>query len=126
MEDATMNYTFFGFGTLAYLAVIIFLIISVWKVYEKAGQAGWTSLIPFYNIIILLRIIGKPWWWLLLMIFIPVVNIIFTIWMTNLLSKSFGKGVGFTLGLIFLGFIFCPILGFGDAKYIGPAGEKKY
>ena len=44
--------------------------------------------------------------------------------MINLLSKSFGKDVGFTLGMIFLSFIFYPILGFGDAEYIGPAGDS--
>lgn len=44
--------------------------------------------------------------------------------MLNLLSKSFGKGVGFTIGLLFLPFIFMPILGFDKSiKYIGPAGE---
>jgi len=44
--------------------------------------------------------------------------------MINLLSKSFGKDVGFTIGLILLPVIFYPILAFGDAKYIGPAGRK--
>jgi hypothetical protein len=37
-------------------------------------------------------------------------------------ATSFGKDTGFGIGLIFLGFIFYPILGFGDAKYIGPNG----
>jgi len=68
----------------------------------------------------MLEIIGKPWWWLLLML-IPVVNLVFSIWAVNLLSKSYGHGVGFTLGLIFLSFIFIPILGLGESKYIGPA-----
>jgi len=107
-----------------YLVIVIFLIVSVWKVFEKAGQPGWASIIPIYNVIVLLKIVGKPWWWLLLML-IPIVNYIFVIWMTNLISKSFGKGVGFTLGLLFLGIIFWPILGFGDAKYIGPAGDPQ-
>lgn len=106
------------------LPVIIITIIAEWKIYTKAGQPGWACIVPIYNTFILLKIIGKPWWWLLLFI-IPGVNVIFTIWMTNLLSKSFGKSVGFTLGLIFLSFIFYPILGFGEAKYIGPAGSKK-
>lgn len=38
------------------------------------------------------------------------------------LSLSFGKGVGFTIGLLILGVIFYPILGFGDAEYQGPGG----
>ncbi len=102
-------------------AIGILVIVAEWMIYAKAGKPGWAVLIPFYNIIVLLEIIGKPWWWLLLL-FIPGANIVFGIWMTNLLSKSFGKEEGFTVGLIFLGFVFYPILGFGEAKYIGPAG----
>ncbi|MBS2209809.1 hypothetical protein KEM09_00230 [Carboxylicivirga mesophila] len=115
MEDVGL------FGGIIYMAVVVLLIASMWKIFEKAGKPGWACLIPIYNTIVLLEIVGKPWWWLLLML-IPVVNIILLIWVTNLLAKSFGKDVGFTLGLIFLWFIFYPILGFGDAKYQGPAG----
>ncbi|MGB4204015.1 MAG: DUF5684 domain-containing protein [Bacteroidales bacterium] len=104
------------------LALIVLMIVSQWKIYTKANKPGWACLIPIYNIIVLLEIIGKPWWWILLLL-IPVVNLIFSIWMTNLLSKSFGKEVGFTIGLIFIPIIFIPILGLGDAKYKGPAGS---
>jgi hypothetical protein len=55
---------------------------------------------------------------------IPIVNYIFIIWSYNLISKKFGKDVGFTLGLIFLSFIFWPILGFGDAKYEGASNQE--
>ena len=105
-----------------YLPIIILLIASQWKVYTKANQPGWACLIPVYNTIILLKIVGKPWWWLLLFL-IPVVNLIFTVWVANLLSKSFGKGVGFTLGLLLLPFVFYPILVFGSSQYNGPAGN---
>lgn len=108
-----------------YLAVIVFLLIlPMWKIYAKAGQPGWAIFIPIYNIIVMLKIVGKPWWWLLLML-IPIVNYVFIIWMLNLLSLSFGKNTGFTIGLIFLSPIFIPILGYGSAKYVGPAGAKK-
>jgi hypothetical protein len=106
------------------LAVFALMIISCWKIYTKGQKPGWACLIPIYNIIILLEIIGKPWWWLLLML-IPFVNIIFAIWMANLLSKSFGHGVGYTFGLILVSIVFIPILGLGDSKYIGPAGKLK-
>jgi len=115
--------TFFSSDFFTFLAVVaIICIAAIWRIFEKAGKPGWASLIPIYNILMLLEIVGKPWWWLLLMAFVPVANIIFAIWTINLLSKSFGKPEGFTVGLIFLGFIFFPILAFGNAEYKGPAG----
>ncbi len=113
-----------GTVVVIYVALIVLMIVSFWKILTKAGKPGWACIIPIYNIIVLLEIVGKPWWWLLLML-IPFVNIVLSIWMLNLLSKSFGHEVGFTLGLLFLGFIFFPILGLGESKYVGPAGQAK-
>jgi hypothetical protein len=105
-----------------YVAIIILLCAAQWKIYEKAGYPGWAALIPFYNIYVLLKIVGKPGWWLIWFL-VPIANIIVAIWITNLLSKSFGKDEGFTIGLILLGIVFYPILGFGNAQYIGPYGD---
>ena len=109
-------------GMIIYLAIIVLIIASWWKIFTKAGKPGWAAIIPIYNIVVLCEIVGKPAWWVILFL-IPVLNAIFAIWVTNLLSKSFGKGVGYTIGLLLLPFIFYPILGFGDAKYQGPAGS---
>jgi len=106
-----------GIGFIAImLFIVVFMIVSMWKIYEKAGQPGWASIVPIYNIIIYIKIIKKPMWWII-MFLIPVVNYVFLIWSVNLLSKRFGKDVGFTIGLLLLGFVFYPILAFGDAKY---------
>jgi hypothetical protein len=107
-----------------YLAVIVFIIASMWKLFEKAEQPGWAAIIPIYNTYIMLKIGGKPGWWLLLM-FIPVLNIIFLVWLMNMISKSFGKDEGFTVGLVLLGIVFIPILAFGDARYLGPYGNPE-
>ena len=107
---------------ICWLAIAVFLIAAQWKIYTKAGQPGWACIIPIYNVYIMLKIVGKPWWWLLLML-IPFVNLIYAIWMINMLSKSFGKDEDFTVGLLLLAFIFYPILGFGSAKYLGPYGD---
>jgi hypothetical protein len=97
-------------------AFVIFIIAAMWRVNEKAGQPGWAAIVPIYNIIVMLRIAGKPWWWIFLLL-IPFVNIIFATLMTVGIARNFGKGIGFAIGLILLGFIFYPILGFGDAQY---------
>ena len=106
-----------------YIAILVLYIASIWTIFNKAGQPGWACIIPIYNIIVYLRVVGKPWWWLFLFM-IPYVNLIWVIWALNMLSKSFGKSEGFTVGLFFLSFIFLPILAFGDNKYLGPAGKK--
>ena len=105
-----------------WLAVVVFLIAAMWRVFEKAGQPGWAAIIPIYNTYVMTKIGGKPGWWVILF-FIPIVNIIVLIWLYNMISKSFGKDEGFTTGLVLLGIIFWPILGFGGAKYLGPYGD---
>jgi len=106
-------------GWLFYIALIAFGIFVQWKIFTKAGKPGWASIVPIYNIIVLLEIVGKQWWYLLLL-FIPVVNIVILIMVMIALAQVFGKSGGFAVGLIFLSLIFMAILAFGDAKYLGP------
>ena len=103
-----------------WLAVVVFYIFVGWKIFEKANQPGWAYIIPIYNMVVMLQIIGRPIWWIVLF-FIPLVNVIVGIMCILDFAKSFGKGTGFAVGLLFLGFIFAPMLAFGDAKYQGPA-----
>ncbi|MBV8390585.1 MAG: hypothetical protein JO080_12345 [Mucilaginibacter sp.] len=105
------------------IIVSVIMIVAHWKIYEKAGKPGWAAIIPIYNIIVLLEIIGKPIWWIFLLL-VPCVNIFFAIWMTNLLSKSFGQSEGFTVGLLLLGVVFYPILAFGNYQYLGPSAKE--
>jgi hypothetical protein len=108
---------------IVYLLIIFISIAGLWKVFTKAGKPGWAAIIPIYNLIVLLEIVGKPLWWFLLIIF-PCTSFIFLIWTYNLLSKSFGKSEGFTVGLVLLNPIFICILGFGDAVYLGPSAKE--
>jgi hypothetical protein len=100
------------------LSVAILVLVSFWKVFVKAGQPGWASLIPIYNVVVLLRIAGRPGWWLLLFL-IPLVNLAVALLVSVDIAKAFGKGAGFGIGLAFLGFIFYPVLAFSDAEYVG-------
>ena len=106
-------------STIVGLLVALLLIIAMWKVFTKARQPGWASIIPIYNLYVWCKIVGRPWWWILLML-IPFVNFIILIILSIDLAKSFGKGAGFGIGLALLGIIFWPILGFGSAQYQGP------
>ena len=113
---------FSGVGLFLWLALVVLYIAGGWKVFEKAGEAGWKIIIPIYNLYILLKIVGRPGWWLILYL-IPIVNIVILIIVWVDLSKSFGHGVGFAIGLIFLPYIFLLILGFGSDRYLGPAAS---
>ncbi|WP_316835670.1 DUF5684 domain-containing protein [Pedobacter nutrimenti] len=113
-----------GLGAgLFYLIVLVLTYAGLWKVFVKAGKPGWAAIIPIYNAIILIEIVGKPTIWILWLL-IPCVNFVFGIWLINLLSKSFGKTEGYTVGLIILPFVFYPMLGFGDARYLGPSAAE--
>src|ERR1700756_4150086 len=113
-------------GFMAFILILaVLMIICQWIIYAKAGQPGWACIIPFYNIIVLLKIVGRPASWilwylqiiffailmaaapsaitLLLYILSVITLLVFSIIVTNGLSKSFGKDAGFTVGLIFLG-----------------------
>jgi hypothetical protein len=95
------------------LIVYVITVIGMWKIFEKAGKPGWAAIIPVYNYIVMLEIVGKPIWWIFLILF-PCTSLIFGIWTLNLISKSFGQSEGFTIGLVLLPFIFYPVLGFGS------------
>jgi uncharacterized membrane protein YoaK (UPF0700 family) len=105
-----------GIFAVLYVAVLVLAFAALWKIFTKAGKPGWAALVPIYNIIVLLEIAGKPAWWVVLLL-IPFVNLIVGIVVAIAVAKNFGKGTGFGLGLAFLGFIFAPMLAWGDAQY---------
>jgi hypothetical protein len=105
---------------IVWLAAVVVVIAGVWKTFEKANQPGWAALIPFYNFYVMLDIGDNEWWWLLVL-FVPIANLFAMYKIFAGVSKAFGKGVGWALGLWFLGFVFWPLLGFGDYTFQGPA-----
>ena len=98
------------------LGLLLVFAAGLWKTFTKAGKPGWACLVPIYNVFVLLQIAGRPAWWFLLML-LPFVNFFVALVVVMDIAKAFGKGVGFGLGLFFFGFLFYPILGFGDSRY---------
>lgn len=110
-----------GIMLVVYLAIAVFMIITMWKIFAKANKPGWAAIIPIYNIIVLLEVVGRPVWWILLML-IPCVNIVIGVILCFDLAKSFGKDAAFGIGILLLGIVFLPILAFSsNIKYVGPA-----
>jgi hypothetical protein len=106
------------------LVVAVLMIAGMWKVFAKAGEPGWAAIIPIYNVIVMLKIAGKPAWWFILFL-IPVVSFIIAILVAIEIAKKFGQGAGFGIGMAFLPFIFYPMLGFGSATYQGGAAPAR-
>jgi len=108
---------------LIYLVLIIVNVASLWKIFTKAGEAGWAALIPIYNTYVMIKVSDNPWWFLLLM-FVPIISLYPALKVPYDIAKQFGKGFGFGLGMIFLPIIFMPILAFGSAQYQGQTGHN--
>lgn len=109
---------FSGTFLLCFAACCLVTVAAQWRLFEKAGKPGWAALVPVYNMIVYLQIAGKPVWWIVLY-FIPLVNAVIAIMTIFAFAGKFGKGMGFALGIIFLPFVFLPVLAFGDDPYIG-------
>lgn len=103
------------------LIVLVVMIISLWKVFQKAGQPGWAAIVPVYNEWVLFEIVGYPGWWALLS-FVPFVNF-FPAVMAMIsyykLAKLFGKSDGFAICNIFFSYVTMPILAFGKSQFMG-------
>ena len=116
------------------LVVSILKIVAMWRIFTKAGEKGWKSLIPIYNMFIYYKVSGISPWFLVLAFGLSILSVIkneiviaialigtfiIVIYQNHSLAKSFGKGIGYTLGLLFLNTLFLLILGLGSAQYVG-------
>jgi hypothetical protein len=128
MDPEQLLGVFKGMGAgmlIVWLAIMVFMIVSWWIVFKKAGQPGWAILIPIFNFLVILRVAEKPWWWVfaILLAIIPIVGpiLFLVVWILicNAISKNFGQGAGFTVGLVLLSVVFVPILAFGDYQWKG-------
>jgi hypothetical protein len=95
----------------------VLMVTSMWLIFKKAGKPGWASIVPIYSTIVMLEMVKKPTWWIILYL-IPFVNVVISTIVLYRIALAFGKSGGFTFGLIFLPFIFYPILAFGKSTYI--------
>ena len=128
-----------------YSAIVIvwylLVVIAYWKVFSKAGEAGWKSLIPVYNVYIEFKLAWKNtnMFWIYLACALAsavlgqisgfvailgavagIVVLVITVLLNIRMAKAFGRGTGFAIGLLFLTPIFMMILGFGSSQYLGP------
>ena len=152
MEEAQMG--FIAISSLVFLGGMylmiafawwILQIIANWRIFIKAGEDGWKSIIPIYGDYISYKIAWQPaYFWLtlilgivssylqgtletgesltvyMLVILIKIILVVISIMYSIKLARAFGRGTGFAIGLIFLQPIFMLILGFGDDRYYGP------
>jgi len=108
-------------GQSVLLALVVYLLFSApWcPVFAKAGKRWWVALLPVINLLVIMRIAGRPVWWVLLL-FVPLLGI--AVWTVVCLDVAdrFGHGVPYTIGLVFLPFFFALWLGLGPDVYARP------
>lgn len=117
-----------GGALIAVIALVVLVsllhVMGMWKVLVKGGEPGAFSLLNFvacllpFSFIPVMRMIGRPTWWVVLL-YVPIVNLVILLIVSIELSRSFGKGTGFGIGLWLLAPIFFIILGFGSSNYRG-------
>ena len=113
-----MNYLYLLFWGLAIFDILLIYIVSLWKLFVKCNRRGFLGVIPLVNLYYLNKIVMIKEW-LFLLLFIPVVNFFYLIYFNYHLAKVFGKKNGYVWGLLFLNFIFLPMLVFDNSKYKG-------
>ena len=117
VESAVSNPVVLTFSFIIWFVTVAFFIAAQWKLFAKAGEPGWAALVPIYNMVVMMKIAGKPEWWAILL-FVPIANIVAIIIMYIGLARNFGRGDGFAVGLIFFPYIFLLILGFDSSRYL--------
>ena len=128
---------FFAIFMIFIIALSIVVIISNWKIFTKAHEEGWKSIIPIYNQIVLCQITGtSPWWIVVVFVvsfvagiisaFFPPASLLtsaatlyFAVILNINLARAFKKDTGFAIGLTLLSIVFYPILAFGKDEYVG-------
>ena len=111
-------YIFFIFIMLTVIVISILIILGQWKAFKKANKPGWAAIVPIYNYIVMLEIAELPLWYLALY-FIPIANIYAQVMTYIEFAKKYGESAGFAIGMMFLPYVFFPLLGFGNYKYTG-------
>ena len=153
VNNDALNTLFAALGAVAGVIVVIALvwvvlnIAATWRIFNKAGEPGWKSIVPIYNNYVLYgKVWSTVWFWVTLVLnavvfytqpqavaegasmtalqmvgaVCMIASMVLYILLNYKTAKAFGKGIGFTLGLIFLQPIFLMMLGFGSAQYQGP------
>ena len=119
------------------LVIAILVIVAMWKIFQKAGEPGWKAIIPFYNSYTMYKIVwDTKFFWInfglgvltgiinllpplaFIGYIVSIATFVIEVMLLNKLAKSFGHGTGFTIGLIFLPYVFFLILGFGSDEFI--------
>ncbi len=113
-----------------FIFLVLFVLlpaIGLWKLFEKAGQAGWQAIVPIYNAYVMIKLSGKPVWWLALFL-VPGINLLVLIGITIDFLKSFGKfSMGEHAAGVLLPFIYLPKWGSDKVTcYLGPSDSEDF
>lgn len=126
------------------VALVALFIVAEWRILTKAGEKGWKSLIPFYNIFVSHHIVGMSHAWFIaevitwiaeavfeivkmphtVVLVFGIITGVFTV-VSELvhiikICNCFGKGTGFKIGMVLIPDLFLMIIAFGKSEYKKP------
>lgn len=105
------------------VALLLVIAVSLWRVFTKMGQQGWTGIVPVLNFVSIGVLAGRAWWFGVITI-VPCIGFFFVVVLLHDLAKMFGHGILFTIGLVVLPFVFLPYLAFVPSqRYVGRAAR---
>ncbi|MGY6561866.1 MAG: S26 family signal peptidase [Luteibaculaceae bacterium] len=108
-----------------FFLILVSHLISLPKIFEKAGEKAWKGYVPFYNLYVWLKIMEKPWWWMLILA-IPGVNFLLFMVMNYELSRAFDrKTLPFGILAFLAPFVAIPIIAFSNDKFVGAEKFEK-
>ena len=122
-------------GVFLTLIMYVFVAVGLWKMFEKAGEPGWKAIIPVYNFYVLFKLSWNTlWFWVSLggsiftivvsnlrvgaalasvfvvfVIFVFVVTFAINCLAMYKVSLAYGKPAIYTLGLVFLPYVFLSV-----------------
>ncbi len=147
-----MQHFFSAYGAIVSILAIILVVFGIvtgWRILTKAGDKGWKILIPIYGTycmfkaansvgifwgflalsivssLVMTLMAGVPTLAAILSVVVGIVTFIMSFIYCKNMATAFGKGTGFAVGLFLLPIIFLPILAFGSAEYMTGSGYSR-
>lgn len=107
------------YSAVLFVVIAVISLIALCELFKMARVPGWKALIPIYNLYWLSKLVfGKGW--LFLLLFIPVINVIYGFLLIFNIPIVYDKGIIYAILIFFIPPVILFLLAFGNTRYGGP------